>query len=207
MVTLKHDGTRQFFMTIQSGTGNSRDVRFRDHAPPVYRDRNVPADDGHIERLPFSQWLGFRTRWTQLAENGTGGSRAGRQSGIVPDLNFISPSEIDAASTFVTQLELDVKLEIVEPEFTDQIRTRTFVEENLLLDSPALGTAPVSWNPAGQIPTIHQGAGIFPTGSSGRMKVGSPNSYPSHLRARSLGDALQSVVREPCREGEPFSGG
>src|SRR5262249_50623077 len=122
VIALQHYRPGLALIAIERASGDSRDLCVVDDSHAVENQRHFAADQSYVQGLPFAGLLGGIARRRDEAVDAADSMALRFFSEVVLNLNLVTASQIDAAVTLVSHLELEVQLEVGELLLGDYVR-------------------------------------------------------------------------------------
>src|SRR5262249_54762379 len=148
---LRHYRPGLALIAIERASGDSRDLCVVDDSHAVENERHFAADQSYVEGLPFAGLLGGIARRRDEAVDAADSMALRFFSEVVLNLNLVTASQIDAAVTLVSHLELEVQLEVGGLLLGDYVRAVRCVLHYAIHDAPRPLFLHVADFPSGQI--------------------------------------------------------
>src|SRR5690349_7759886 len=143
-------------MAVQSAASDPRYLMFIDNRLTVLHNRHHAANECDVVALPFPRTARLFLGWRQKAIHSARAHRWPFRIGVIFDLNFVPPAQVDAAIRSFRADEFNMQLEIVEFCSTDQLRSMAGTHQSSVFHRPLGGRVRVAHRPSGQILAIKQ---------------------------------------------------
>jgi len=119
---LQINGTGQFFVAIERTAGDARDFFVVDDSLAILGHGDHSPDERDVVRLPFSRLARLLRRGSQKAVHTAHVMARWLVQRVSLYLNFVAPTQINAAVRFFATVEFHVQLEVFELSLIHQFR-------------------------------------------------------------------------------------